>query len=86
MPKELIESKPNVLCYLTKQDGRNVAPLMKGHCGASALYVSKLLMRTTLANFRETKRNENSDDFAWFENGDVSHRLRNGYVLDTHKF
>jgi hypothetical protein len=56
---------------------------MKRHRRASALYVSKLLVRTALANFGETERDKNGNDLAWFENRDVPHRLRNRYVLDT---
>lgn len=85
VPEELIESKPYILCDLTEQDGRDIAALMERHCSASALDVSKLLMRTTLADFRETERNENSDDLTRFENRNVPHRLRNSHVLDADK-
>lgn len=29
--EELIDRKPNVFCYLAKQSGRNIAPLLKGN-------------------------------------------------------
>jgi hypothetical protein len=51
VPKELIEGEPDVLCDLTEQDGRNIAALMKRHGSAPALCVSKLLVRTSLADF-----------------------------------
>ena len=85
MPKELIESKPDVLYDLSEQDGRDIAAMMERHCSASALCISKLLMRTALADFRRTECTENSDDLTRLENGGVPHRLRNGYVLDTDK-
>ena len=58
---------------------------MERHRRASTFYVSKLLMRTALANFRETERDENSNDLTRLENRDVTHRLRNGDVVDTDK-
>ena len=85
MPKKLVESKADVLRDLTEQDGRDIAALMERHRRASAFYVSKLLMRTALANFRETECDENSNDLSRLENRDVTHRLRNGDVLDTDK-
>ena len=42
-------------------------------------------MRTTLADFRETQSDKDGDDLIWFEDGDASHRLCNGNVLDTDK-
>ena len=85
MPEELIESKPYALGDLTEQDGRDIAALMERHCSASTLYVSKLLMRTTLADFREAECNKNSDNLTRFENRDVPRRLRYGDVLDADK-
>ena len=85
MPKELVGGKPDVLCDLTEQDGRDIAALMERHRCAPAFRVPKLFMRTPLADLRETERNENGDDLAWLENGEVSHCLCNGDVLDTDK-
>ena len=85
MPKKLIESKADVLRDLTEQDGRDIAALMERRRRASTFYVSILLMRTALANFRETERDENSNDLTRLENRDVTHRLRNGDVVDTDK-
>lgn len=85
MPKELIESKPDVFRNLTEQDGRDIAALMKRHRRASTIHISKLLMRTSLADLRETEHNENSDDLTRFKNRDVPHRLRNCDVLHTDK-
>ena len=85
MPEKLIESKADVLRDLTEQDGRDIAALMERHRRAPTFYVSKLLVRTALANFRETERNENSNDLTRLEYRDVTHRLRNCDVLDTDK-
>ena len=48
-------------------------PRMKRHRGTSSSTVTKLLMRTTLPDLRETKLEENGDDLYRFENGDVAH-------------
>lgn len=85
MVKELIEGKPNVLCDLTEQDGRNITALMKRHGSASALRISKLLVRPALTDFREAERNKNGYDLARFENGDVPHRLGDRDVLHANK-
>src|SRR3546814_8486058 len=58
---------------------------MKRHRGASTLGVTELLVRTTLTHFREPERNQDGDDFARLENGDVPHRSGDCDVLDTHE-
>ena len=82
---ELIEGEPDVLCNLTEQDGRNIAALMKRDGSASATCVSKLLVRTALANFGETKCNKNGDDRTRFESGDVPHRSNDHDILHADK-
>jgi hypothetical protein len=42
-------------------------------------------MRTTLANFGETERDENGNDLTRLENRDVTHRSRNCDVVDPDK-
>src|SRR3546814_3623676 len=58
---------------------------MKRHRGAAHLVVTELLVRTTLTHFREPWRNQDGDDFARLENGDVPHRSGDCDVLDTHE-
>src|SRR3546814_19352 len=58
---------------------------MKRHRDASTLGVTELLVRTTLTHFRETGRNQDGDDLARLENGDVPHRSGDCDVLDTHE-
>jgi hypothetical protein len=58
---------------------------MERHGGVSALCVSKLLVRPSLANFRETECNKNGDDLVRFENGDVPHRSGDRDVLHADK-
>lgn len=85
IPKQLIESKPDVFRYLTEQDGRNVATLMERHRRASAVHISKLLVRTSLTDFRKTECSENGDDLTRLKNRDVTHRLRNCDILHANK-
>lgn len=85
MAKELIDSKPDVFCDLTKQDGRNVSALVERDSRALTLRVPKLLMRPALTDFRETEGDKDGDDLTRFENRDISHPLRNSNVLDTYK-
>jgi len=66
MLKQLFKRKADVFGNLTQQDRRDIAALMKGHSGTSTFGVPKLFVRTSLPDFRETQRNQNSNDFAWF--------------------
>ena len=55
MLKEFLDGKTNVLYDLAQLYGRNVTALMKRNCSYSAVRVSKLLVRPTLANFLKTQ-------------------------------
>lgn len=73
MREQSIDGEPDVFGDLPEQDGRNIPALMKRHRGTSSSTVTKLLVRTTLPDLRETKLEENRDDLYRFENGDVAH-------------
>lgn len=64
VPKKFIKCQPDVFRDLAQQDGRDIAPLVKGYGRAFTRQIPELLMRTSLANFRETERNENCDNLA----------------------
>ena len=71
--EQAIDGEPDVFGDLPEQDGRNIPALMKRHGGTSSSTVTKLLVRTTLPDLRETKLEENGDDLCRLENWDVAH-------------
>ena len=85
LPQKFIERKSDVLRYLAEQDWRDIAALMERHSGTPALYVSKLLMRTSLADFSKAELHEDGDDLARLKNRGVTHCLRNSDVLHADK-
>jgi hypothetical protein len=58
---------------------------MNGHGRHLALGVAKLLVRSALADFRESKALENCNNFSSLEGGDVSHGSGHGDCLDPNK-
>lgn len=54
---------------------------MDGHSSRPAVSMTKLLMRTTLAHFRKSKRNRHCDEFPRLEDKNRSH-LSLGYCND----
>ncbi|MCP9449936.1 MAG: hypothetical protein NNA21_07740 [Nitrospira sp.] len=73
MLEQVIDSEPDILGDLPEQDGRNIPALMERHGGASSGTVTKLLVRATLPDLRETKLEENGNDRCRLENWDVTH-------------
>ena len=79
--EKLRDSEANVLGDLPQKSWRNIATCMKGNrCRASGI-VAELLVRTTLAHFKETQLEQDRDHLGRLENRDVSHSSRDGYVL-----
>lgn len=58
---------------------------MHRYCRAPAIGVAELFVRTALADFYETERLQQGDDFSGFEDWYAAHRLGNIHRLDTDK-
>lgn len=59
---------------------------MKGNCSRAPGTVTKLLVRTTLPDFDETKVAQDGQDLSRLQNWDISHGSRDGDVLHPNKF
>jgi hypothetical protein len=84
--EELINCQTDIARNLTKQNRRDVSSVMKGDGCRPVRAVAKLFMRTALPNLNEAQLQQYCDNFGRFENGNVAHELRNGYVLDANEF
>ena len=60
--EQLIQCEANGFGNLTQQDWRDVAPLMKRHCGAAAGSIGKLFVRAALTDFDEAESKKNGHD------------------------
>ena len=85
MLKKFIKCKTDVFGYLTEQDWRDVSALMEWNRCAAACRITKLFMRTALADFDEAELYENGDDFIGLENGNIAHDLSDCDVLNSNK-
>lgn len=73
--QQLSQSQSDVFGDLPKQGRGDVAALVEGDCGATAVGVAKLLVRALLADFDETVLPEELDDLGRGEDRDVAHGL-----------
>ena len=48
-----VDWQADILCDLTKQDGRQVTAAMKGNGGRAAVGMAETLVRASLPDFRE---------------------------------
>ena len=83
--EEFIKCEANVFGYLTEQDWRDVSALMKWNRCAATCRITKLFVRTALADFGETELDENGDYFIGLENGSIAHSLSDCDVLNPNK-
>ncbi len=58
---------------------------MKRNRCATACGIAELFVRTALTDFGETEFDEDSNNFAGFEDGNVAHCSSDGDVLDSDK-
>lgn len=84
--EQLIKRDADVFGDLTKQDWGNVSTLMKRYRGAAAGGITKLFVRTALANFGETESEKYGYDFTGFEDRNIAHDSSYGDVLNSNKF
>ena len=73
--QQLFDRKTDVLRDLTKQCRRNIATLMKRNGGSSTVWMPKLSVRTSLADFREPQLSEKRHDLARLEDRRFRHGL-----------
>ena len=85
MLEELIKREPDVFGDLTEQDWGDISTLMKWNRCAAACGIAELLVRSALADFGKTEFDENGNDFAGFEDGNVPHNSSDGNVLHANK-
>lgn len=71
--QKILHRHADVLGDLSQQDGRKIASRVKRNGGAAAIRMSKLLMRSALANFLKPKPLQNGNHNARFEDGDAGH-------------
>lgn len=83
--EQLIKRKTDVSGNLTKQDWRDVPPLMKGDRCTATCGIAKLFVRPSLANFGEAESQKNGYDFTGFEDGNIAHGSSNGDVLNSNE-
>ena len=83
--EQFIKRNADVFGDLAEQDCGDVSALMKRNRRKAACRIAKLLMRSALADFDETKFHEDGGDLIGFENGNVAHNSRYGDVLDPDK-
>ena len=83
--EQLIKRNTDVFGNLTKQDWRDVPPLMKGDRCTATCGIAKLFVRSTLANFGEAESEKNGYDFTGFEDGNIAHGSSNGDVLNSNE-
>ena len=85
VPEQLIKRNIDVFGNLTKQDWRDVPPLMKGDRCTATCGIAKLFVRPSLANFGEAESEKNGYDFTGFEDGNIAHGSSNGDVLNSNE-
>ena len=85
MLEKFIKCETDVFGYLTEQNWRDVSALMEWNRCAATRRITKLFMRTTLADFGETELDKNGDNFIGLENGNIAHNLSDRDVLNPNK-
>ena len=83
--EEIIKREPDVFGDLTEQDRGDVPTLMKRNRCAVPRSIAELFVRSALANFGETKLDEDSNDFIGLEDGSLAHDSSNSDVLNSDK-
>lgn len=66
VPEEFIQREADIFGNLAEQYRGNVAALVAGDGCAAPFIIAKLLMGATLADFAETKFDENGDNLVRF--------------------
>lgn len=74
--EELAHGEANVPRDAAQQDGRDVAPRMKGDGGRAPVRMAKLLVRPLLAHHFESEPLKNRGNLPRLQNRDVSHVRR----------
>ena len=86
MIEQLGDSEANVLRDLPQQGWCDITSGMERHSSATATFIPKLLVRTSLAYFNEAKPFQNGHDLRGLQDRDIAHTSRDSDVLNTDKF
>ena len=73
---KLFHSEANILTDLPEQNRRNISTRVEGYSCTPSIRVSKLLMRTALADLIKSKLDQNRDYFLWFEDWNFAHFMQ----------
>lgn len=85
MAEKFLDGQANVFGNLTQQDRRHILSRMERYGRAFAMNITKLLVRSSLTYLDKSKRDQDGDHFTRLKNGNISHALSNGNLLNTDK-
>lgn len=74
MPKQLVDRQSDVFRDLTQKRRRDITARMKRNGGRAPGGITKLLVRSTLTDFREAKLSKDDNNFRRLQNRNVPHR------------
>lgn len=85
MFKKFIKREANVFSDLAQQDWGNIPALVKRNSCATTRTIAELFMRSSLADFGETKFDQNGDNFTGLKDWNVAHKSSDCDVLNPDK-